>query len=234
METGSTVAAALAEVKARIAEAAVRAGRRTEEISLLAVSKTMPADRIKEAVAAGQTLFGENRVQEAREKIPLVGPGIVWHMIGNLQKNKVKAAVDLFDVVESVDSPELAGLLDKRAGEMGKRLKVFIQVKEADEASKRGIRPDDAPPLIERIAALPNLELGGLMAIPPWPENPEDSRPYFARLRKQRELWDGRYCPKGTLKDLSMGMTADFEVAVEEGATIVRVGSAVFGARSYG
>jgi hypothetical protein len=182
-------------------------------------------------VEAGQHLFGENRVQEAREKVPSFGPPVTWHMIGHLQKNKVKAAVELFDAVESVDSLELARRLDGRAAAARKVMPVLVQVKEAEEAAKSGVSPEGVPGLIKEILSLAGLELKGLMIIPPWPAVPEDSRPYFARLRKLRDEWDGRCCPPGTLGELSMGMTADFEVAVEEGATIVRVGSAVFGGR---
>jgi pyridoxal phosphate enzyme (YggS family) len=228
-----TVAQALEDVRSRISAAAERSGRSPDEVALLAVTKTISPERIQEAMAAGQTLFGENRVQEARAKIEKLGSAVTWHMIGHLQKNKAKAAAALFDAVQSVDSVELAAALDRRAGEEGRRLEVFIQVKDAEEETKSGIPPEEAPSLIEAIAGLPNLVLRGLMSIPPWPEDPEDSRPYFARLRRLREEWDGSCCPPGTLRDLSMGMTADYEVAVQEGATIVRVGSAIFGSRSY-
>ncbi len=228
-----TVAQALGEVRSRISAAAKRSGRSAGEVALLAVTKTVSPERIREAVAAGQTLFGENRVQEARVKIEAVGSAVTWHMIGHLQKNKARAAAELFAAVQSVDSVALAAALARRAGEAGRRLEIFIQVKEAEEEAKSGIRPEEAPSLIESIAGFPSLVLRGLMSIPPWPEDPEDSRPYFARLRRLREEWDGSCCPPGTLRDLSMGMTADYEVAVEEGATIVRVGSAIFGPRSY-
>jgi len=226
-----TVADSLADVRGRIAAAAKRAGRSPEEVALLAVAKTVSVARIREAVEAGQFLFGENRVQEAREKVPAFGPSVTWHMIGHLQKNKVKAAVELFDAVESVDDGELARRLDGRAAAAGKVMPVLIQVKAAEEAAKSGIGPEGLPGLIGEVLSLASLELKGLMVIPPWPSLPEDSRPYFVRLRELRDRCDGRCCPRGTLGELSMGMTADFEVAVEEGATIVRVGSAVFGGR---
>lgn len=229
----SSVAEALGLVRDRIARAAARAGRSPEEISLVAVSKTVSSSRIAEAIEAGQTLFGENRVQEAKEKIAAFGPEITWHMIGHLQKNKSRAAVEIFDALESLDSEELALLLNRRAAEAGKVMPVFIQVKEAEETAKSGIRPEDVPALIERVLSLPSLVLRGLMTMPPWPAAPEDSRPFFARLRELRDELDGRCCPRGTLGELSMGMTMDFEVAVEEGATVVRVGSAVFGSRAY-
>jgi len=228
-----TVEQALDDVRSRIAAAAERSGRSAADVALLAVTKTVSAARIREAVAAGQTLLGENRVQEAREKIETIGPGVTWHMIGRLQKNKVKIVAGLFDAVESVDSEELALALDRRAGEAARKLDVFIQVKDAEEETKSGIRPEEVPRLVETIGGLSQLSLRGLMSIPPWPEDPEDSRPYFTRLRRLRDKWDGECCPAGTLTELSMGMTADYEVAVEEGATIVRVGSAIFGARPY-
>jgi pyridoxal phosphate enzyme (YggS family) len=229
-----TVADALGAVRNRIAAAANRAGRAPQEVSLLAVTKTVSVDRVGEAVAAGQRLFGENRIQEAQGKIRALVGEASWHMIGRLQKNKAKAAVELFDMVESVDSLELARLLSRRAEGLGKVMPILVQVKEADEETKSGVHPDEAPSLIKSICALSNLEVKGLMAIPPWPADPEDSRPYFSRLREFRDRWDGSCCPPGSLAELSMGMTVDFEVAVEEGATLVRVGSAIFGSRAAG
>jgi pyridoxal phosphate enzyme (YggS family) len=225
------VAERLAEVRGRVAAAAARAGRRSEEITLVAVSKTVPAAVVAAAAAAGQRVFGENRVQEALGKAEFCGPGIAWHLIGHLQRNKAKAAVRLFDVVESLDSAALAVELDRRAAEEGKRLRVLVQVKLAAETTKSGIAAADAPALIELASGLPHLALAGLMTIPPPPDAPEDSRRWFARLRGLRERWDGAHCPPGTLRELSMGMSADYEVAIEEGATLVRVGSALFGSR---
>jgi pyridoxal phosphate enzyme (YggS family) len=228
-----TVARALERVRSRVAAAAERSGRSAADVALLAVTKTVPAAVVQEAIDAGQRLFGENRVQEAKGKIEALGEGVTWHMIGHLQKNKAKAAAGLFHAVESVDSPGLAVALDNRAAALSKRLDVFIQVKDAEEETKSGVAPAEVPRLIETVAELPHLSLRGLMSIPPWPEKPEDSRPYFARLRRWRDRWDGECCPAGSLRELSMGMTADYEVAVEEGATLVRVGSAIFGSRSY-
>ena len=233
MNRSPSVADALGDVRGRIAAAARRAGRQPGDVTLVAVTKTISAGRIGEAVAAGQRVFGENRVQEAKGKIEALGPGISWHLIGHLQKNKAKTAVEVFDVVEAVDSGDLALLLDRRAGERGKRLPVLLQVMVSPEETKSGLDPAGLPALIEKVLSLPNLDLRGLMAIPPWPERPEDSRPHVARLRDIRDRWDGKCCPAGTLRELSMGMTADFEIAVEEGATLVRVGSAIFGARPY-
>jgi len=231
-EAGKEIAARLAEVRARIGRAATRSGRRPGEITLVAVSKTVSAQLVAAAAAAGQRVFGENRVQEALGKVEVCGPGLAWHLIGHLQRNKVKMAARLFDVVESLDSPVLALELNRRAGEEGRRLRVLVQVKLVEEATKSGIAQRDAPALIETVACLPNLELAGLMTIPPSPEKPEDSRPWFARLRGMRDLWDGHCCPRGTLRELSMGMSADYEAAIEEGATIVRIGSVIFGTRA--
>lgn len=224
------IESALAQVAGKIAAAAGRVGRDPAAVRLLAVTKYVERARIAAAVAAGQLLFGENRVQEAEEKVGAFDDGLTWHMIGGLQKNKVKKAVALFDAIQSVDSKALAEQIDRRAGEAGRIMPVFLQVKEADEATKGGVSPGDAPGLIEEVCRMPNLRLQGLMTIPPWGEA-EEARPYFAGLRRYRDSWDGTYCPPGTLGELSMGMTGDFEVAVEEGATIVRVGSAIFGGR---
>lgn len=226
------VAARLEEVRARIGSSASRAGRSPGEITLVAVSKTVPAAVVAAAAAAGQRVFGENRVQEALGKAEACGPGLVWHLVGHLQSNKTRAAARLFELVESLDSTALARELDRRAGEEGRRLRVLVQVKLGEEATKSGVAERDAPALIETAARLPNLELAGLMAIPPPPVNAEDSRPWFARLRGMRDRWDGECCPRGTLRELSMGMSADYEVAIEEGATIVRVGSVIFGERA--
>ena len=231
MIDGSEIAARLSEVRAGIGLAAARSGRRPDEITLVAVSKTVPAHLVAAAVAAGQRVFGENRVQEALGKAKVCGPGIEWHLIGHLQGNKAKAAVRLFAVVESLDSSDLAVELDRRSGEEGRRLRVLVQVKLAAEATKSGVTSREAPSLIETMMRLPNLELSGLMTIPPPPGKPGDSRPWFARLREMRDRWDGECCPRGTLRELSMGMSTDYEEAIEEGATIVRVGSVIFGAR---
>ena len=231
-DAGEEIAARLAEVRARIGRAAARSGRLPGEITLVAVSKTVSTQVLAAAAAAGQRVFGENRVQEALLKAEACGSGIAWHLIGHLQRNKAKAAARLFDVVESLDSPALAFELDRHAGEEGRRLRVLVQVKLAEETTKSGVAQRDAPSLVETVARLSNLELAGLMTIPPPPGKPEDSRPWFARLRGMRDLWDGNCCQSGTLRELSMGMSADYEVAIEEGATMVRVGSAIFGDRA--
>lgn len=228
--SGNRIADALAAVRERIDAAAGRAGRKGGDVRLLAVTKYVDLEPIAAAVAAGQSLFGENRVQEAEGKIGGVAGDLTWHMIGSLQKNKVKKAVALFDAVESVDSEALARQIDRRAREAGRAMSVFLQVNEAGEEAKGGVDPAEGPRLVEAVCAMDNLELKGLMTIPPWGEDVE-ARRYFAGLRRLRDSWDGTYCPRGTLTELSMGMTGDFETAVEEGATIVRVGSAIFGSR---
>ena len=165
-------------------------------------------------------------------KAAACGPGAAWHLIGHLQRNKAKPAASLFEVVESLDSFDLAVELDRRAAEAGRRLRVLVQVKVGDEPTKSGVLPAEAPALIEGAARLPHLELAGLMAIPPPAVSPEGSRRWFVQLRELRGRWDGTCCPRGTLRELSMGMSADYEVAIAEGATIVRVGSAIFGSRA--
>lgn len=225
------VAERIAAVRARIAAAAARSGRPADAVALVAVSKTVPLPVVLAAVAAGQRLFGENRVQEALAKAPACGPGVEWHLIGHLQGNKAKVAAGLFAAVESLDSLALARELDRRAAQAGRRLRVLVQVKLGDEATKSGVAPRDAPALVEAAARLPHLELAGLMTIPPPPAAPGDSRRWFAELRKLGARWDGELCPRGTLRELSMGMSDDYEDAVEEGATIVRVGTEIFGGR---
>ncbi len=221
--TKATIAENLAAVRARIEAACRRAGRSRESVLLVAVSKTFLPPVIREAYAAGQRHFGENRVQEfeVKEK-ELKLEGAVWHLIGHLQSNKAARAARLFQVIHTVDSAHLAERLDRAAGPG--RLPVLIEVKLSDEPAKTGVAESEVEALAERIRGLEHLELRGLMTMPPWSEDAEPSRPYFRRLREiGRRL--------GT-SELSMGMTNDFEVAVEEGATIVRVGTAIFGKRA--
>ncbi|MDD4357312.1 MAG: YggS family pyridoxal phosphate-dependent enzyme [Smithellaceae bacterium] len=218
-------------IRQRMTAAAKRSGRNPADIQLMAVSKTVPAERIREALNAGITWFGENYVQEAREKIPEIGRDASWHMIGHLQTNKVKYVVNLFDWIHSVDRLELAKELDKRAAQNQKTLKVLIEVNVSGEASKNGIEPSRVLELVRQISVLPSLSIQGLMTMPPYSENPEDARPYFIALRRLRDEIAGEHIPGVRTKELSMGMTGDFEVAIEEGATIVRVGRAIFGER---
>jgi pyridoxal phosphate enzyme (YggS family) len=212
----------IAAVEERIAGACARAGRAREDVKLVAVSKTFPAEFVDEAIAAGITDLGENRVQEARDKKPLVRGSARWHLIGHLQTNKAKDAVKLFDVIQSVDSLDLAEKLARAAEGKGKSIEVMLQVNIGDEQQKSGIARGDADAIAKATAALAPLHLIGLMAIPPI-GTADDSRPYFRELRSMRDALG--------LKELSMGMSEDFEAAIEEGSTIVRVGRAIFGSR---
>lgn len=216
VHTRTDIAANIAAVQERIAAAAVRAGRRPEEITLVAVAKTFPAELITEAHRAGVQHFGENWIQEAQEKIPAVGPGPTWHMVGHLQTNKVKAAVELFDVIQSVDSIKLGEAIARR-----KRMPVLLEVNVAGEATKQGLTPGEVPAAVNALKDL--LDVRGLMTVAPETHDPEQVRPVFKRLRELAQSLD--------LPELSMGMSEDFEVAIEEGATFVRLGRAIFGQR---
>jgi pyridoxal phosphate enzyme (YggS family) len=218
-------------IRNRMAAAAARAGRDPAGIRLMAVSKTVEPERIRQAIDAGVGLLGENYVQEAREKIPAVGQAVQWHMIGHLQTNKVKYVVTLFDWIHSVDRLELAQELSRRAGQHGRVLNVLIEINVSGEASKNGARPADVLELARQVAALPNLSVRGLMTMPPYSDDPENSRPYFVALRRLRDELAAAALPGVAMAELSMGMTDDFEVAIEEGATIIRVGRAIFGER---
>lgn len=227
------IAERLAAVRARIAAAARRAGRDPGEITLVGVSKRVAARRVIAAAAAGLAQLGESFVQEARAKIPVVQESVstplTWHLIGRLQRNKARDAVRYFDVVESVDRVSLARELDRRAADVGRRLAILLQVNLSREAQKGGVDAEALPPLLDACAEFAHLEIRGLMTVPAAAQDPEASRPAFARLRELRDsLAGGR---GESLRELSMGMSADFEVAIEEGATIVRVGTAIFGAR---
>ena len=224
----------LAEVRARIARAAARAGRDPSSVRLVAVSKTFSADHVRAAAAAGQTDFGENKVQEALGKIDaLANASLRWHLIGHLQTNKAKKAAARFAVIQSVDSVALVEKIGDGAAAAGQVVEVLIQVDLAGEATKFGATAEELPAILRAAQNATGIRMVGLMAIPPAVDDPEDARPYFTRLRTLRDrLLDGG-APAPSLRELSMGMSHDFEVAVEEGATIVRVGSAIFGARSY-
>ena len=213
-----------------IRQAAEKAGRSPDSVRLLAVSKKVPAERLRILWGMGHRLFGENRVQEARVKIPEMPPGGEWHFIGGLQTNKAKEAVEWFDVVESVDRIELAEELQKRSEAAGKNLKVLIEVNVGGEAAKHGAKPEEAGALLAAINGMSRLEVRGLMAIPPFREDPAEARPFF---RKLREIREGLEQSSGAgLPELSMGMSHDFAVAITEGATLVRIGTALFGPRS--
>lgn len=218
-------------IRQRMGVACARCGRDPQSVRLMAVSKTVAPERIRQALDAGVTLLGENYVQEAREKIPAIGHVAEWHMIGHLQTNKVKYVVNLFDWIHSVDRLELARELDKRAGQNNRRLNVLIEVNVSGEESKSGIEATQALELVRQVSLLPNINLRGLMTMPPYSDNPENSRPYFQALRKLRDDISAADIPSIPMDELSMGMTDDFEVAIEEGATIIRVGRAIFGNR---
>jgi len=217
------IRANLERVRERVARAAERAGRRAEDVLLVGVSKTVDVARIRAAIAAGLGALGENRVQEARDKITELGRTVQWHLVGHLQTNKVRDALELFDVIHSVDRIDLARELDRRARAKGRTIDAFVQVNVGGELSKGGWPPEAVETAVGAISALSGLKLRGLMTIPPAVERAEDARAWFRTLRKLAE--------RHGLPELSMGMSADFEVAIEEGATMVRVGTAVFGPR---
>lgn len=226
-----TVADNLSAVKERIAKAAARVGRDPEGITLVAVTKTMPVQRIREAIDAGQQVFGENRVQEAQAKIALLGREVRWHLIGHLQRNKAKFVCDLFDLIESVDSLPLAQEINRRAAQHGLVMPILIQVNIGDETTKSGVAASEALALIRQVALLPHVAIRGLMCVPPAVEMAEHARAYFVALRTLAEQVARERIPSTAMAELSMGMSHDFEVAIEEGATMVRVGSAIFGPR---
>ena len=218
------IRANLQAVHERIARACERAGRKPADVLLIAVSKTVEIERIQRAVAAGVNALGENRVQEAKEKVAALGRPVPWHLIGSLQTNKSRDAVELFDWVHSVDRAELAHELDRRAHQRGRTVKVLVQVNVGDEPQKGGVLPAELKGLLDAMTSLRNLDVRGLMCIPPATETAEAARPWFKQLRELRDAAGLEHC--------SMGMSGDFEVAVEEGATMVRVGTAIFGPRA--
>lgn len=227
-----TIQSRLKRVKDRITEAALACGRDPKAVKLVAVSKTVPADRVSAAINAGVTDLGENYVQEAREKIEALGRETVsWHFIGHLQSNKAKYAVKLFDLIHSVDSLKLAKELDRRARALGKVQKVLVQVNISGEATKSGIETEQAMALVRQMARLDNLAICGLMTMPPHFNSPEKVRPYFRALKDLYDLIRTEAIRHVSMAELSMGMTGDFEAAIQEGATLVRIGTAIFGER---
>ena len=216
-------------VNRRMAAACARAGRSGDAVRLIAVSKTMGPDQVREAVEAGLTVFGENKVQEAAVKIPRCPGRLTWHMIGHLQRNKAGVAVELFDMIHSIDSMKLLATVDRLAGEAGKRMPVLLEINVSGESSKFGLTPDQAPELLKAAEGLNHAQVVGLMTMPPFTDDPEKARPHFRRLRELRDRWSGEFGLP--LPELSMGMTHDFDIAVEEGATYIRVGTALFGER---
>ncbi len=222
----------LEQIKQRIRQAAESCNRDADSVRLVTVSKTIAAEIVKEAIDAGVTILGENYVQEARDKFKaLVQYPVSWHFIGHLQSNKAKYAVRLFDLIHSVDSLKLARELDKQAGKVDKIQQILLQVNISAEATKSGISTDEAPRLIAEISQLKNLSVKGLMTMPPYFYQPEKVQPFFAALRELRDQIKEQSLPNVSLDELSMGMTGVFEVAIKEGATLVRIGTAIFGER---
>ncbi|HTY79446.1 MAG TPA: YggS family pyridoxal phosphate-dependent enzyme [Candidatus Bathyarchaeia archaeon] len=218
------IRANLEAVRERIARACARAGRKPADVLLIAVSKTVEIERIRGAVAAGVQALGENRVQEAKEKVAALGRPVPWHLIGSLQTNKSRDAVELFDWIHSVDREELARELDRRAHQRERTVKALVQVNVGEEPQKGGVAPAELKGLLDAMTSLRHLDVRGLMCIPPATETADAARPWFKRLRDLRDAAGLEHC--------SMGMSGDFEVAIEEGATMVRVGTAIFGPRA--
>jgi pyridoxal phosphate enzyme (YggS family) len=220
----------LNSIQQRISAACSRAGREPDSVTLLAVSKTHLPETIREAAGLGQLVFGENKVQEAKAKIPLCPGKLRWHFIGHLQSNKVRDAVQLFEMIQSVDSLPLAQEIHKRAAEAAKTMPVLLEVNLAGEATKFGYSPERLLAELKEVNTLPRIEIRGLMTVPPWSPDAEKSRPHFRRLRELKH--ECEQFLGAPLSELSMGMSGDFEVAIEEGATIVRIGTAMFGPRA--
>ena len=220
------------KIEQQIREAAIKAGRSPEEIRLVAVSKIKPAEMVKEAIEAGQRIFGENYIQEAVAKVEEIGnEGIEWHFIGHLQSKKAKYAAGVFTLIHSVDSLKLAKEIDKHAAKKGTVQEILIQVNTSGEESKSGATDASVIELVREVATLEHVAVKGLMTMPAFFDDPEGARPYFRQLRLIKERIDSLAIPGVEMKELSMGMSGDFEVAIEEGATLVRVGTAIFGAR---
>jgi pyridoxal phosphate enzyme (YggS family) len=226
-----TVAENIRHIRAVIAEAAARSGRLPSSVRLMAVTKTVDDERIIEAINAGVEIIGENYLQEAKRKLGSMEKSSEWHLIGHLQTNKAKLAVSLFDMIHSVDRIELAAELDRRASAAGLTMKILIEVNISGETTKSGAPGAEAIALVRAVAALPGLSIQGLMTMPPFFDDPEESRPFFSKLRELRDQIEAERIPGVEMKELSMGMSGDYPVAIEEGATIVRIGRAIFGER---
>jgi len=226
----SSIAENLDRVREQIAHAAIKSGRSATDVELVAITKTHPAEKVREAIEAGQSLFGESRVQEARAKIPELSSNTRWHFVGHLQKNKIRQALSLFEMIHSIDSLALAEDINRIAEEEGSYPRVLLEVNLAGEGSKFGFRPEALRKQMEALLPLPRLSIEGIMCIPPLAGEPEDSRKFFVQLRELRDSLEKEFSVK--LPQLSMGMTNDFAIAVEEGATLVRVGTAIFGERA--
>ena len=222
------------EIRGRMAQAAVRSGRKPEDVLLIAVTKLHEPDEIEEAIAAGVTDIAENKVQEIQKKFDQIHSPVNWHLIGHLQTNKVKYIIDIVVMIHSVDSVHLAQEIDKRAAAAGKTMDVLLQVNAAHEESKFGLDPKDVPQVFREILdSCPNVKIRGLMHIAPWSEDPEEIRPYFKEVKDLFDTLAAVEHPNADFKYLSMGMSHDFETAIEEGANIIRVGTSIFGERDY-
>lgn len=224
----------LEEVEARIAKACERSGRKRSDVTLIAVSKTKPIEMLLEAYDAGSRDFGENKPQEIREKYPNLPSDIRWHMIGHLQRNKIKYIIDKVCMIHSIESVRLAEAVSEEAAKHGRVIPVLVEVNMAGEETKFGIRPEETEDFIREISLLPNIQVNGLMTIAPYTENAEDNRIYFRNLKKLYVDIKEKNIDNVVMSNLSMGMTGDYEVAIEEGATMVRVGTGIFGERFYG
>jgi pyridoxal phosphate enzyme (YggS family) len=226
---GEGVRERIEQVRRRIAQAASRSGRDPNDVQLVAVTKSVAVSQIREALDAGLTVFGENRVQEAKGKVALLSsPSIEWQLVGTLQTNKSKLAVELFDLIHSLDSVKLAASMDRHGAALRKQVRALIEINLGGESDKSGLHESELLPLLEACRAYAHLTIEGLMAIPPFHRNPQDARPFFRRLRLLRDEASDTH-PDIRLRHLSMGMSNDFEVAIEEGATLVRIGRAIFG-----
>lgn len=233
MDTMQNIRENVAVVEAKIASAAKRAGRNPDDILLLAVSKTKPVEVIREAVDCGLTALGENKVQEIMDKFEPMGKGIHWHLIGHLQTNKVKYIIDKVDMIHSVESLRLAQEIDKRAAAAQVKMDILVEVNMAGEESKFGVRPEDTEAFLRELAKFDNICVRGLMTVAPFVNDPEENRVYFRKMRELLVDMNAKKIDNISMDVLSMGMTGDYEVAIEEGATIVRVGTGIFGERYY-
>ena len=221
------------QILAAMAAAARRVGRDPASVRLVGAAKTVPVERLRPVVAAGLAIVGENYLQEAKAKIAALDLPVTWHFIGHLQTNKAAAAVKLFDLIHSVDRPSLAQALDRAAARLGKVQDILLEVNLGGEATKSGVAPEELAALLQCCAGLPHLRVRGLMTMPPWRPDPEEVRPYFRQLRQARDQLQALHLPGVELAELSMGMSDDFAVAIEEGATLVRIGTALFGRRPH-
>lgn len=227
-----SIEAAVARVQEIMAGAALRSGRDPADVRLVAVTKQVDDERIIEALEAGVRIIGENYVQEAQRKFTLLeNRDMEWHFIGHLQRNKAKHTVRFMDMIHSVDRIEVAQEIDRRAEGVGRVMKILLEVNLAGEQSKSGVAVEKAPDLVRRLSVLKNLSIQGLMTMPPWSEDPEEARPIFRALRELRDRIDDEGIPGVSMRELSMGMSDDYVVAIEEGATMVRIGRAIFGER---